>query len=258
MKWTTGSLTALVSLLAAAALPERAYAIRIPVIYGSGDTITYVADLPANSPARTSGRLGMGGNPTKVGYRHYRFHIFWIPFWTSTSEGQFAAYDESGILGTWYHPLGTDPQTVSKQTGVPVSELKIPWRARNPWGLYLIGTLVLLGVVGGVHEKWTEWRMKAPGNAQQSENAKEVALLLQDPRYQQALEVMKEQYAKQPTGISPSPGRDAGAPDDTADAKMRDAVEAAVQHLVSVGVPREEAEFNLTLMLLALAESPQQ
>src|SRR5262245_10233757 len=100
---------ALVTLLAVLAFPERASAGGIPVIYGSGDTVTFVANLPARSGPRTPEA------PTKVGYKHYRFHIFWMPIWTSTSEGQFVAYHESPPVGsTWYHPLGTDPKQVSK------------------------------------------------------------------------------------------------------------------------------------------------
>jgi hypothetical protein len=114
------------------------------VIWGSGDTIAQVAPLPADSPAIPKGKPLVGEKPTKVGYKHYRFHIFWVPFWTSTSEGEFVAYHETGLTGSWYQPLGRNAEEVSWKTRVPVADLKIPWSARNPWGLY-----VVLGLAGG-------------------------------------------------------------------------------------------------------------
>jgi len=138
-------MTPFVTLLAVVAFPERASV--IPIIYGSGDTISYIADLPANSPARMPGTFMVGGNPSRLGYKHYRFHIFWIPLWTSTSEGEFVAYNEIGLWSTPYIPLGTDPGEVSTKTGIPRSQLEIPWSARNSWGFYLLIVVFILGIV---------------------------------------------------------------------------------------------------------------
>src|SRR5258708_4870544 len=123
------SIAALITVVALFIVPERASAARIPivVIYGWGETIACVSELPANSPARMPGKIVLGGNPTKLGYKHYRWHIFWIPVWTSTSGGEFVAYNESGILRTQYVPLGTNLEEISTNTAIPVSELTVPW-----------------------------------------------------------------------------------------------------------------------------------
>jgi len=106
-------------------------------IYSAGDTISNIAPLPASSPVLGAGNRFDGDRPTKVGYKHFEFSLFWIPFWTS-SDGEFVAYTDTGIRGKTYYSLGTNVQDVSNKTGVPVSELKVPWGARNPWGLYIL------------------------------------------------------------------------------------------------------------------------
>ncbi len=115
-------------------------------IYSAGDKISNVASLPPSSPLFGKENRFVGERPTKVGYKHFEFSLFWIPFWTG-SEGEFVAYADTGLMGKSYYQLGTNVQDVSNKTGVPVSELKVPWGARNPWGLYaLIGIVCIWGV----------------------------------------------------------------------------------------------------------------
>jgi hypothetical protein len=139
------SLPALVTLLAVAALPQRAAA--IPIIYGSGKTIAFVADRPALLAEGSSGKGDVDPKLPRIGYKYWHFHIFWIPLWTSTSEGEFVAYKEYDLFGTPCEPLGTIPRDISRRTGVPESLLKVPWSARHPWGLYVLIALIILWVV---------------------------------------------------------------------------------------------------------------
>jgi hypothetical protein len=134
------------------------------IAFGSGDTIGYVADLPANSPLRReteTARRAMfadDDNTPAVGYKYYGAYLFGMPMWTSTAEGEFVAYKPRYYL--WmpeYIPLGTDLKEVSSRTGVPVSQLEIPWSARHPWGLYLLLGIILLFSVAQVNA----WRSDA-------------------------------------------------------------------------------------------------
>lgn len=118
-------------------------------IYSAGDTISNIAPLPASSPILGAANRFDGDRPTKVGYKHFEFSLFWIPFWTS-SDGEFVAYTDTGVMGKSYYSLGTNPQDVATKTGLPVSEVKVPWGARNPWGLYALIAIVCIWGVSAI------------------------------------------------------------------------------------------------------------
>jgi hypothetical protein len=248
---------AAVALFSGFALPGRAPAGGIPVIYGYGDTITFVADLPADSPARPKGPSMFGPGPTRLGYKHWHFHIFWLPVWTSTSAGEFVAYHGNSPLGgTRYLPLGKDPKKVAKNTGVPEAQVTIPWAARHPWGIYVFLVGFLLFVVGA-----TLWAIATDAAARRARarlgmNAHgEIAwasLILQDARYQKALRIVEMLLAKPAKDVSAGPSQE------TNGVTSRAAFEAGVEHLVTAGVAREEAECKLAFLLQARARAPEE
>lgn len=120
----------------------------------SQEKVAFVADLPPNSPVfrkHEQPLLVIVHRNVKVGYKYHATEFFRLPFLTSTAEGEFVLYDSPFVPGTSrYTPLGTDPHTVSKKTGVPVSQLTIPWIARHPWGWYVLLATLLAGVIFGV------------------------------------------------------------------------------------------------------------
>ncbi len=112
----------------------------IPVIYGTGDKIDKVADLPADHPAR-----GPMGQDAALGYKYWHFHIYYCPLWTS--GGEFVIYG-----GDQFVPLGNDAAEVSEQSGVPAERVRRPFFSMVPFGWVIglggFGGLVILGMVG--------------------------------------------------------------------------------------------------------------
>ena len=135
----------------------------IPIIYGVGDTIAYVADLPADHPARQE--IGA----VALGYKYWRFHIYWGDLWTS--GGEFGLYN-----GDAYWSLGTDPKLVAEETGVPIEQIRRPFFYLFPLGWVILAGLVVVCTVYGII---------AGRNAPATKAAK----LLKQPRYKEALEI---------------------------------------------------------------------
>src|ERR1039457_4054948 len=67
----------------------------LPIVHDQGEEITFLANLPPDAPLL----LNVGKDqdrPTKIGYKYWRFRIFWAAVWTS--DGEFVAYrSERGI-----------------------------------------------------------------------------------------------------------------------------------------------------------------
>jgi hypothetical protein len=210
-------------LLVAAVLssPSRSDA---QILITHGDAIKHIGDVKTNP---------LQGQPlpaNKVGFKYSHFGVFWADLWTW--DGTYCLYS-----GNDYWAL--QPAEAAALLGVRESELSKPFLYTFPLGLLILVPLCLLGIL-----------MNAFKKQQPSEDP--LAHLFQDPRYQTALSVLSERYAKQEASeamtTQPAPGPGAGPKPDKVDA----AFEAGVQSLVDQGIPRNEAERNLGLMVHSL------
>ena len=122
--------------------------------------------------------------------------------------------------------------------GKSESQLGKPFLYRIPLGWLIFGPIFGLAIFASVREK---------------RKTQKIARLFQDTRYQQALEIMNEEYARRTAGTPQNPVPEQPSPDKPAgDERGRFALDAGVQHLVSLGIDREEAEQKLTAMVQAM------
>ena len=68
-----------VSAFGVCTFPSQAGAIPIPIIWGSGDKLTEMGDLPPEAAATMSQALGA---PVKVAFIYERVHIYYGDLWT--------------------------------------------------------------------------------------------------------------------------------------------------------------------------------
>ena len=61
-----------------ASQPSQALA-QIPMLWGSGEALSEVGELPDNVAAPVNGEFGAN---VSVGFLYQRFHIFWCDLWT--------------------------------------------------------------------------------------------------------------------------------------------------------------------------------
>ena len=170
-------------------------------------------------------------NLSKVGYKYMHFEVFWIDIWTS--GGTYCVYD-----GDEYDPI--EPAEAAHLLDKAESSLFKPFRYVVPSGWLLVGGLVAFVIVVGVRDKW---------------RGRLFSRLLQQPEYQMALQVLNAEYAKASVGCANGTCTEAGgaAVDGHGD-RHQAAFAGAVQHLVTSGVPWEEAERNLMLIVQALSQ----
>jgi hypothetical protein len=177
------------------------------------------------------------GQDVKVGFYNDYFGIFWIDFWTW--GGTFCVYTEKGDQKQ-YDPVSADE--AAALLGKSPGELSRPCLYKYPLGLVILGGLaalfVPLGILGMIVEK------------------KELRLF-DDPAYARAVGILRDRKAarrgtkarrKAAAGEvslhrqeSPPEPEDSGSPEED--------FREAVRFLVREGVPREEAEKNLQMML---------
>jgi hypothetical protein len=190
-----------------------------------GDTITHIGDVsPQNRQALEAG---------KVGYKYSYWGVFWVDLWTW--GGDYCVYE-----GERYRPIQRGE--AARLLGKPESELGTPFLYKVPLGWLILGPLILIGVISSVLEK----RKRDP-----------TAQLFEDPRYKRALDIFSAEYAKQPPVAEGAQAAEEQPPPEDG-SRMRTALEAGVQHLIALGVPRDEAERNLSTMILLLAQAHQQ
>jgi hypothetical protein len=209
--------------------PSQARAGAVLVTWG--DTISHLGDV-------TPEHRQVAG-AAKVGYKSSYWGVFWIDLWTW--GGTYCIYEERR-----YRPINR--AEAARLTGKPESALGAPFLYHVPLGWLILGPLFALAMVRVVID-----RRKPPADS--------LAALFQDARYQKAMETVGEQYAKQgTTAVIAAPGQDPAQQEADAGTgdRFRAAFEAGIQHLVSEGVPREEAERNLGMMVNALAHAPRQ
>jgi len=173
----------------------RAHA--IPIIHGSGYTITHLADLPPQA-ARPLAADAKKKNPllqqNKLGFRYWRFHLFWADVWTS--EGEFVAYSTGNPFPAH---LGKDAAAVAKVLGLPEDKVYTPLLYTFPLGWWIAGGFVVFLLVTTALDK------NKPRPAEESPAQMPAQMpsqlpfaeeqLLNDPRYQQALVEMNPRGA---------------------------------------------------------------
>jgi hypothetical protein len=204
-----------------------------------GDTVSHVASLPENVKAELRKVPGMGSNPS-VGYYYSYFGIFWLDFWTW--GGKHCLYEG---------------KTVWKDVPVPViasmlnkseDQLSRPWNYTFPPGLLILVGIVGIGVLAGFLRKSPEAKVK---------------ILLEDPRYQKALEILNEEAKREEAAAaarakaqSESEALVAGMVPAEAPPGVDKPYAAALNHLINEGIPAQEAKQNLNLILATLAAPP--
>jgi len=210
--------------------PSRASAGVILITHG--DTIKPLGDL--RSDLKDALRKATGKN-LSVGFKYSSFGVFWLDLWTW--GGEYCLYE-----GNNYEPIPL--ATAALLTGKSEDELGKPFFYRFPLGLLIIGGCVVVFTPMAMLRKGKERRIRR---------------LLGDERYQAALQLMRERdeqrrallqdwqdkaSAAEAKGEAPPPKPELMATDD--------GFEAAVDHLAREGIPREEAEQNLTAVLTFL------
>jgi hypothetical protein len=201
----------------------------IPIIHGAGYTITHVADLPpqvVQKLAEKAKQKQLPFQPNKLGFRYWRFHLFWADVWTS--GGEFVAYRFE--RDRWAMPLGTNPATVARDVGLPEDKVYTPWLYTVPLGWWIVGGFFLFLILSNARGKTNS----QPASESAGEMPNQVPFaeerLLSDPRYQQALREMN------PHGL-------------LLDELSLADIQRGIDSLVAQDVPRDEAEANLARLL---------
>jgi hypothetical protein len=179
----------------------------------------------------------LGNGPTipgvglvKVGYLYEQFSLFWMNVWTWS--GKYCLYTQTG------NNIKYDEIT---------QEMAAQFLNRNPADVsppfgyrFPIGLLVILGITALIVAKAVLFK-SASGMSEEDQRA---STLMADGRYQKAVSIL--------SGEAPE-GASAGAP--AAETAPDTRVRAAIDYLVGQGIPREEAEANLDLIVRRLNES---
>jgi hypothetical protein len=224
-------------LLAGVLLFSPSQASAVPILITSGEQFSYLGEVPAELKAAI--RADTKADPA-VGYKYSHFGIFWLALWTW--DGDYCLYQ-----GNKYWKL--TPAQAAILLKKPEAELSKPFWYRFPPGLLVVGGLVAFSVAAGVLSQRPQKKLKK---------------LFADARYQKALEVFSAQMEKETAAAQQKAAATADqggqsseeVPDDPG--RQERAFEAAVQHLMSEGIPKDEAEKNLTLMLNAVSQAQAQ
>lgn len=109
------------------------------VQYAYGPHVTHVAELPADI------RSAMGSSDFKLGFRHERTELYWMPVW-GTTEGNYVFYQESGDgwrslpVPAEILPELSSALNMDLTSGSPISFVSIMWG----WLVYGPLALILL------------------------------------------------------------------------------------------------------------------
>ncbi|MDX2037545.1 MAG: hypothetical protein SFX72_12910 [Isosphaeraceae bacterium] len=193
---------------------SRADAGAIVVTYG--DRITHLGDASAQSLPEVAGG--------KVGYKHGYWGVFWVDLWTHS--GTFCVYQ-----GERYHPISR--AEAAQLLGKREDELWTPILYTIPLGWPILGAIIGVFAIVGSREDREQKRIQS---------------ILEDERYRSAAEKvfarMKQTAPAQPSDPSVPPEEP-----EAFQARFQAAVEVGVDELVRVGIPREEAERDLSMMI---------
>jgi len=211
--------------MVALAAADEVSAVPIPVIFGHGEQIAYLCDLPGEIEKQICQELGV--DDVAIGFFYKRFHIFWIDAWT---WGGFRVL----FKGNQYWTL--PPEAWDGILGKEANEgLSKPFLYRFPLCMLLIGSLVVLGI---------------SKSALFPSMATRARRLLKDQRYQEALRIYFENLAPP----EPPPGEESRAEQEAPPAVDAEAAfRSARERLVREGIATHQAEDNLQLLLGVMA-----
>jgi len=194
----------------------------VPIPHDHGVTRTFLIPLPDNCPIRKGEQ-----KPEKLGYRYWRLRIFWLPVWTA--NGEFVVYRGPESRPLDEKAIGQDANLVALVTGLPVEQVRTPLCYNCPVGWLVLAGVVLLvgfGAMLGTGKKPVATTPLVQGETT------DVNALLADERYQQALQVIHENAPQ----TEPN----------------REDIERGLDWLTRQGIPREEAQANLAVLLEAV------
>jgi hypothetical protein len=214
-------------------LPSRARAAGI-ILITHGKTVNHVADIPAPHHAFIQKETGPG---VAIGYSYSYWGIFWLDFWTW--GGEYCLYRDKTV---WKVP----PEFLAQITGKSsVDELGKPFPYKFPLGLVILVGIVALSVPASIVRKAPERKLRR---------------LFADPRYQKALDIIRERISKaQAVAAAPAQeGAAAPAPPAADKAPVDLGFDEAVNYLVSEGIDRPHAIRNLTMMVHVIAQAQAQ
>jgi hypothetical protein len=191
----------------------------------SGETISHIGDVSARDRQNVEAH--------KVGFKYEYWGIFWINLWTW--NGEYCIYE-----GDRFSPI--QRSEAARLLGKTENELGAPFLYHFPLGWFIFGPLIVIGIIASRMEK-----AKRRGNVP----------LFEDPNYRKALEIVRDKMVNPPAGNTAPEGNE-GNPTPAAESRFQTSFEAGVQFLLSVGIPRDDAELNLATMIRALQSAAQQ
>jgi len=156
----------------------------------SGERVTHLADL--SEEAKKGIKPDTGVEPA-IGFHYSYGGIFWLDFWTW--DGEYCLFAKDG--DRWvYNSLR--PNEAAELAGLEEGELGKPFFYTYPLGLLLVGAIVAVWI-GVTLVK----RRKDKQFARHLEN------MMDDPRYQRAMEIIREDIEREPVAGDDVPGDEA-------------------------------------------------
>jgi hypothetical protein len=221
---TKSALLSLLALAISSFLSAPAQARRGVILITTGNTIKHVAEVAVEMKPVVRAVTGTSVD-YHVGYLHERFGVFWIDLWTW--GGEYVLYDDSEE-NLWT----LDEEETASILGATPEQLSKPIFYTFPPGLLALGTIGAVCLI-----------MQTQTGKRTAQANQEVERLLEDPRYERALEkIVKHDAERQVAAMSESAdpqalGNDAAVFD------------RAVQQLVEQGIPYNDAYCNLNLLV---------
>ena len=204
------------------------------VLITHGETVKYVADLPDEMAERI---FKIHKRNLAVGYKYSAFGIFWLDLWTW--DGEHCLFDGDDIFKV-------DEKQFEQIAGKPKSQFSKPWYYTFPPGLL---------VIAGIFAVSIPFIMKA--NARDKALQAKFEELIDDSRYQQALEILTKEDAQPEAEATdesfPVLSDESSPPEKEPETPTDEPFENAVQYLVDNGIDRDEAKENLILIVSFLA-----
>lgn len=232
-----------VVLFCALALPQRTQAKLLLITHG--DTISEIGPIKDQKILQSKDpKTGRG--VSRVGYMYSYAGVYWLDIWTW--GGKWVFYNSKEDKNVYL----VKKEEAAQALGVSPDDLSRPFWYRFPSLLMILIIGVALLIPIAMFSKSDEQKLKE---------------LLEDPRYQQALNILnrhaqKEAEAQQAREaerkLEVRRAEERGQPlppepEEDLQAKENRAWEEAIGSLTSVGVKREEAERNLHTIVIALA-----
>jgi hypothetical protein len=222
----------LAAVLLTLCVDSTAHARRGLLLITTGDTVKHIGEVTSDMQASVREATGQLDD-LKVGYLHDRFGVFWVDVWTW--GGHYVLYNDSDDV--WE----LEDEQAANLMGMSTSQLSKPIFYTIPPGLAALG---ILSAVWG----YTASRQQKRERARRAE-LEEAA---RDPRYQRALTSLNE-FNKQREQVAASGEAELDA--EKLAASNQAAYDRAVHTLVEQGIPREEADSKLWMLLNAAQAS---